>query len=437
MPEPIKVQFYVNVEADSEDKKKNVILIKRVKLFESEDWFSFPSQYQKLSCHASLMQLPIMINAKSSLQSRGHYRCVNVALSKELSAKYLDEMNNFVFESFMLPETQFLSNTESSSADPRLDQLVSCLSKVAEPKEESVKEILKHFLIEKFTSKNRNVVAWCALFEKESKRFGLKGLKQIEVLKSCFDPSMNDWFAVQQRKFPESAGWSDWKEKLISTFGDNSWSSIRYAFLYSYVGGSLINFAVKKEKMLLELDRDLSAQTILDLVIVGLPIKIQNSLNKSAVKDIEALHQKLKKYESNDKVNETKTKNFEFNRFRNFRQMPNSNNFSTSNNFNSQNNNSGNSSKVNSSENKVNLNNSRIYENKNRFKVNLTERKNNNNTEWPSRKSCSICSGKGYPNRAHSESECWFKEGNSAKASAAKVNNVEIESSSSEDESKN
>lgn len=82
---------------------------------------------------------------------------------------------------------------------------------------------------------------------------------------------MNDWFLVNQRRLETSAVWKDWKEKLISTFGDNNWKPIRYAYLYKFTFGCYIDYCVKKEKILLELDRKLLDIVILDLIIVGLP----------------------------------------------------------------------------------------------------------------------------------------------------------------------
>ncbi len=99
--------------------------------------------------------------------------------------------------------------SESHPTDPKFAEIVLCFQKYKTP--ESVKDILKHFLIEKFSSKNKKVEAWCDLFEKESLRFDLSGSKQIEVFKSCLDTGMADWYAVSQRKLPISTEWSKWK----------------------------------------------------------------------------------------------------------------------------------------------------------------------------------------------------------------------------------
>lgn len=395
-----RLQFYLTVEGSD---KTNVTLLKRVRNRDSETWYSFTEEFQKLSVHSSLMQIPVMKSAQNVLKNRGQYRCVNVTLPDELLQEYCDADDNFIFKNYLLPETRFTS-TASSDSDSRFDQLVSSLSKVTEPKEESVKEILKHFLIEKFSAKNRNVLAWCELFEKESRRFSLSGRKQIEVLKSCLESSLNDWFAVNQRRFPETATWKEWREKLISTFGDNSWSPIRYAFNFKYYSGSYIDYAVRKEKMLLELDRDISDLMILDLIVVGLPMHVQNSLNRFSVKNIELLHQKLKKYESEDRVFDNVNKN----KF------------------------SGATSTSASASSKPRqfFNNNVKSNDINKNKINV-----NNDKNFVIKKPCPTCISKGHPNRFHPESACWYltNQENKVTDNKIKVNNVELESSDSAD----
>lgn len=399
-----KFQFYILNDGDG---KNTFASLKRIRSMEDEKWFSFPEEYQKLSHHELLVKLPAIKSALAVLKTRGQYRCVNVTLDDDLTTQYVDPDGNFIFKNHFLGETK-LSTLAPSCSDSKLDDLVSCLTKVAEPKEESVKEILKHFLIEKFNPKNRNVEAWCEMFEKESGRFGLKGTKQIEVLKSCLDSTLNDWFAVNQHRFPISATWSEWKAKLISTFGDNSFRAIRYAYNFKFINGSLIDYAVRKEKMLLELDRDLSDLVILDLIVVGLPFHVQNSLNRHTVTSIEKLHNKLKKFESEEKNSDSLKK------FKNFKSNSSSFTF------------------VNSNKNSEESQN-KDFKNKNAGSKQNFERKGSGSE----RKPCPICVSRGFSDRYHLESSCWFKD--KPVTSSKSVNKLEAESSSlsSDDESKN
>lgn len=56
----------------------------------------------------------------------------------------------------------------SQTADPSagISELAANLSKLVRKKEELLKELMKHFMIEKFSSRNRNVEAWIDIFEK-------------------------------------------------------------------------------------------------------------------------------------------------------------------------------------------------------------------------------------------------------------------------------
>lgn len=133
------------------------------------------------------------------------------------------------------------------------------------PKEEFIKDILKYFLIEKFSQKNRNVESWCDLFEEECERFELSDPRLLEAFKSCLNPSLADWFVVNQRQLGLSASWKDWKMDLISTFGDQSWKLICLLLLLSI----LMILALNMQKMLLDLDRQLS-ELMIDLIVIGL-----------------------------------------------------------------------------------------------------------------------------------------------------------------------
>lgn len=401
----VKYQFHVAVDGKE---KENYVVIRRVRSCADETWFSFPEELQRLSHHEDLVKLPSLKSALNVLKIRGQYRTVNVTLDEAVQKLYIDEDGNFIFKNHLLAETKFLTSPTMQNQNPsesKMDELVSCLSK---PREETVKDIMKHFLIEKFSPKNRNVEAWCDLFEKESARFKLIGQKQIEVLKSCLDPSMNDWFAVNQRRLASEAHWSDWKLKLISTFGDNSWKPIRYAYTFKFLNGSLIDYAIKKEKMLLELDRDIPDLLILDLIVVGLPLHIQNTLNRHSVNSIEKLHNKLKKYDGEEK-------NFEF-----------SNKSKFVKNYSNSNRNVNNSNKM--SEDKP--------KNKNAGTINFVEKRNSGGSP---KKPCSICIAKGFPDRFHPESACWFKDKPISTQTFRSVNNIEAESSSpsSDEEPKN
>lgn len=402
-----KFQFYLQLEGKDKD---SFVAVRRVRLFDSESWFLIPDEFVKISHHEELAKLPAIKSAIAVLKSRGQYRNVNVSLPDAVRDMYCDEDGNLIFKSLLLGEAAVRSPSQvpaiSHESPSKFDELVSALS---QPRPESIKDILKHFLVEKFSPKNKNVEAWCELFEKESARFGLSGQKQIEVLKSCLDPGMCDWFSVNQRRLSSDSDWSVWKKQLLSTFSDHSWRPIRYAYNFKFLNGSLIDYAVKKEKILLELDREIPDLIILDLIVVGLPQNIQNSLNRHSVDTIEKLHYKLKKFDGEEKVLEASSKPKNFNKTSNF------NNFSRN----------------------VNFNPSKFSEPKSwRNAGNATsgDKKGSGSTF---RKPCGNCAARGFPDRYHLESTCWYKD--KVSQNSKLVNNLEAESpaTTSDEEQKN
>jgi len=217
-----------------------------------------------------------------------------VVLDAETRKVYQDDCGNFIFKGTSLGECEF-SNEPSSDVSILAESLRQLSNK-----EESVNSILKRILVEKFSTKSKNVEAWCRTFESESNRFALTGSKQIEVLKSCLDSSMGDWFSVQQTKLGLGASWPDWKDCIIKTFHDTSYNNISYALNFEYYKGSLIDYCVKKERLILDLERGYSPIMILDLIIAGLPNQVQKNLNPNSVTSIEKLHAKIRKFDTND-----------------------------------------------------------------------------------------------------------------------------------------
>lgn len=155
--------------------------------------------------------------------------------------------------------------------------------------------------------------------------------------------------------------------------------------------------------MLLDLDRELSDITILDLIIVGLPVHVQNSLNRNIVTTLKILHNKLKKFEAEDRVFDS-----------------NKNKVSGFPNLNTSQPHKGNSENL----------------KKNKIFINSSSEKKV--FESLDKKPCSNCTKRGFPNRFHPESNCWFKD---KEPSAPKINNIELDSissnSTSDDDQKN
>lgn len=212
--------------------KTTYACVRRIRVYGEDTWYLFPEESQKCSSHKSLCDLPSVKVAINSIKTRGQFRNVNVTLPADVMKLYRDEDGNFIFNNFLLSETKISVSTSTEFSESKLSSSF---------KNESLKETLKHFLLEKFSAKNKNAASWCYLFEKECSRFSLSGSKQIEMFKSCLEPSMSDWFVINQRKLGITADWKSWRADLISTSGDTSWKLIRYVFNFKYINGSYVD----------------------------------------------------------------------------------------------------------------------------------------------------------------------------------------------------
>lgn len=373
-----KYKLFIVAEADNMNEKNTVLNLKRIKAADEETWYSFPNEFQGMNNHRELVDVQCVKSAVNSIKSRGQFRNINIIFSSELEKIYKDDAGNFVFNEYMLEEYQTLPSTQPSEMSASYTELVTCMNKLAVDKDESLREIMKHFSIEKFSTRNKNVEAWVNSFEKEANRFLLNGPKLIQAFRLCLDASMNDWFLNAQRRLGLETAWNSWKEDLISTFSDLSWKQIRYAYNFRYLFGSYVEFVVKKERILLELDHEIPEEIKLNLIVLGLPTQIQNSFNRSSVLTVRDLIRKLKKFEGESP-----------------KQIYNNEETSSKN---------GVSKSI-------------------PLKMNKPPSIVKSSTE---KTPCSICERYAKGKRYHSENSCWFRGKNSGVVKM--VNNVEIES---------
>ncbi|CAB0039117.1 unnamed protein product [Trichogramma brassicae] len=160
----------------------------------------------------------------------------------------------------------------------------------AERPEKNMSKIAREFTIDNFTGKSTNAEQWMKSFEKECERFGVtEEENRIEVLKSFMEKGAADWYASALLKFTVNKGWEAWKKSFEDTFGGNNWSTTRYALTFKYQSGSILDYALKKEKLLLELRKSMDVETIIDLIAVGLPNFILDKIDKKNLRKTEDL----------------------------------------------------------------------------------------------------------------------------------------------------
>lgn len=91
--------------------------------------------------------------------------------------------------------------------------------------------------------------------------------------------------------------WEKWRKSFIETYANKGLSQIRYAMSFRYQTGSLLEYAVKKEKLLLEVRKTIDTVTLIDLIAAGLPNFITDRIDREALQETEDLFNEIGKLE--------------------------------------------------------------------------------------------------------------------------------------------
>ena len=335
-----KLKFEFIVKAKSEDSKTNIYAITTITDTLNQT-FIVPEKYQPIHLHKEIINHNIFEKIKKSLQKRHDKRQVWITLNKEMKSIYLDD-DNIQFDGFLLEK--FEQENESSSNLPTLNKSFQ--------KSENKMRLLEEFSIEKFSRNTTNVIQWLNSFESECVRLQIEtDIKKIEILRLLLEDTYKDWYSSMIIKHTIDSDWSVWRKSFSDTFANKGWSPIRYAMNFKYIQGSILEYAIKKERYLLEINKSIDTSTLIDLIAIGLPNIITDKIERESLKDVNDLFNYIRGLEHLTKKNDTKITSNTGNKYKYSRQ-----------------------------------------------EIKLNEKK-----------SCTICENKGKFNRFHPENICWFK----------------------------
>lgn len=277
------------------DGKTNVLCVTSIAKCD-EKVYEIPELLQSVSHHKELMRNAAFGKVKNSLGKRYQIRRVWITMTEELKNTYVDEHGNLQFGDQYLEELQEkISNVRQNTETSSLERLIE---KLIENKQPNLKNIAEKFVIEKFNSKNTNASQWIEMFEKECLRFEVTtDEKKIEILRLFMDKTCIDWYSSMIIKLTMNSEWSNWKIKFCETFANKGWNTVTRALLFRYIDGSLLDYATKKEKLLLDMRTKIDNGTVIDLIASGLPEFILNRIDREGLQDTVDLFNKLSKYE--------------------------------------------------------------------------------------------------------------------------------------------
>lgn len=281
-------------------------------------WFSLPDQLKELNLHKELLAVKTIVSSKNSITKVGGYRKIAIGFKPELKKQYLDGEENFCINDHYLEEYELdsaaaicrdLGEIKTSNEIFLINRIKELENRISITNEINLSEVEQKFLLSKFNGK-QEASAWITSFEKECIRFKiLDGSTRIEALKLFVDGNVKDWYSSNLIKLPLT-DWEPWKNSFLLVYGKKNWTVIRKAFNYKYVFGSMIDFVLKKERLLLEADKDMSEMYRIYQIVYNLPLEIQDKIDREKIETIADLISKLKRfndsYTVNKKINEKK-----------------------------------------------------------------------------------------------------------------------------------
>lgn len=279
------------------DQKSNVLCITSIGTPDGHV-YDVPDDYQPVQLHKEIIKQPAYTKVKNTMTKRHQTRKVWINLTDELSNAYLDEAGNLQIGDIYLEEIIDKPQTDVSE-QPLIKMLEKLLAKSQEQSEtKNLGKIAKQFIIEKFNGKNSNADQWITSNEKECERFNISDDdKKIEILKSFMDKGATDWYSCILLKLTIEAEWKEWKKTFCETFVSKGWSPIRYALSFKYQTGLLLDYAIKKEKLLLEVRKSIDNGTLIDLIATGLPNFVADRIDREKLKKTEDLYNEIGKLE--------------------------------------------------------------------------------------------------------------------------------------------
>lgn len=297
--EKLKFEFVVKQAADG---KSNMICINSIATPDGRV-FEMPPEFQPADLHHDLKATPNYTKVKKSLTKRHQIRRIWINLTDKLSNTYLDEEENLQFNEVYLEdvtETLETAGPIPSGSNQTLEKLLEKLLGEKQRKLETrnLGKIASDFMLAKFTGRNLNANQWIENFNKECERFQIdEDLNKIKILKHFLDNSASEWYSCMLIKLTVESEWNAWEQCFRETFENKGWSPIRYALAFKYQAGSLLEYAIKKEKLLLEVRKSIDIGTLIDLIAFGLPNFVADKINRGDLEEIEDLYSELGRLE--------------------------------------------------------------------------------------------------------------------------------------------
>ena len=144
----------------------------------------------------------------------------------------------------------------------------------------------------KFGVRRLNASSWLDMFEAECKRVELEDNQRWQIIHLFLEGSANDWYD-SARQTLDLNNWETWRDSFLDSFASKGWPAARSAFAFRYLAGSLGEYALKKENLLINLHRNMDETMKIYLIVTGLPLSVQQKLDRSEITSTRELIKKI------------------------------------------------------------------------------------------------------------------------------------------------
>ena len=306
---------------------------------DDEEFYGFSHAMRHSDNHPELFTYSAILNGVKGIAKE---RNLWVTLKEEHASLYTDTDGNFRFKKMYLDETEnpkMNKNQIDKKSEPSKDDTwkenfllkMKCLEDqlaTAKLKNDEIQTntttsnaqneadnwmwIEKRLLIEKFDCR-QDGKTWLESLETEFERLKVEDERvKVKVLGSWVDDKANEWYMAKKQVFGV-ADWTKYKESFEAVFGCSGWSKSRWAYNIRFVTGSIHEYALKKQRLLIEDMPSIQDEVLVKLIVFGLPEFVQVKLDKSIIKTPDKLLNELSNFENVKIVRrfEDKTKNTE------------------------------------------------------------------------------------------------------------------------------
>lgn len=303
-----QVIIHIVVKENVKNPQELLLCVESIRRSDDSVLYGIPPKVQPEQFHPELFSLPQVHNAVKNLSKKGHFRNLRITLKEPVKNLYMDVDSNFVFQGQYLDESEsevFDAKADHMSAEKDfktelLDLLRSLKTEDKKtsdtPPEQKLGAVEENFSIEKFNGKQK-AKTWLDNFEAECVRHQIsdEALK-VKCLKLFMTDGALDWYQANAIKIFRDA-WAPWAESFVKVFSEKGWSKLRDACGYKFMVGSMVEYALKKERLLLEAESTMSELSRVGLIVLGLPIHVQEKLDRERILGTDDLLNKLGQYD--------------------------------------------------------------------------------------------------------------------------------------------